>query len=454
MKIEEVQSTTKAARVAAHTHIKGLGLNEQGRALPTASGLVGQEKAREAAGLVVELIKSKKMAGRALLMAGAPGTGKTALALGIAQELGPKVPFCPMVGSEVYSSEVKKTEILMEHFRRAIGLRIKESKEVYEGEVTEITPEETDNPLGGYGRTISHVIIGLKTTKGSKQLRLDPSIYEALQKEKVNLGDVIYIESNSGAVKRVGRSDVYASEFDLEADEYVPVPKGDVHKKKEVVQDVTLHDLDVSNTRPQGGQDLLSIMGQMAKPKKTEITEKLRGEINRVVNRYIDQGVAELVPGVLFIDEVHMLDIECFTFLNRALESTLSPIVIFATNRGVCTIRGTDVLSPHGIPVDLLDRMLIIRTMPYSLEEMVQIVSIRAETEHLTIEEDALVTLGEIGAKTSLRYAVQLLTPARIVAQTSGRETITAADAEEIDELFYDAKASAKLLAKSDGYLQ
>jgi len=42
-----VQSTTKAARVAVHTHIKGLGLNEQGRALPLAAGLVGQEKARE-----------------------------------------------------------------------------------------------------------------------------------------------------------------------------------------------------------------------------------------------------------------------------------------------------------------------------------------------------------------------------------------------------------------------
>ena len=53
--------------------------------------------------------------------AGGPGTGKTALALGIAQELGTKVPFCPMVGSEVYSSEVKKTAVLMEHFRRAIG---------------------------------------------------------------------------------------------------------------------------------------------------------------------------------------------------------------------------------------------------------------------------------------------------------------------------------------------
>lgn len=52
---------------------------------------------------------------------GAPGTGKTALALGIAQELGSKVPFCPMVGAEVYSAEVKKTEVLAENFRRAIG---------------------------------------------------------------------------------------------------------------------------------------------------------------------------------------------------------------------------------------------------------------------------------------------------------------------------------------------
>ena len=65
------------------------------------------------------------------------------MALAIAQDLGNKVPFCPMVGSEVYSSEIKKTEVLMENFRRAIGLRIKEVKEVYEGEVTEMTPVET-----------------------------------------------------------------------------------------------------------------------------------------------------------------------------------------------------------------------------------------------------------------------------------------------------------------------
>jgi len=193
MKIEEVKSTTKTQRIAAHSHVKGLGLDENGTAIPVGAGLVGQELAREASGVVVDLIRSKKMAGRAVLLAGPPGTGKTALALAIAQELGPKVPFCPMVGSEVYSSEVKKTEVLMENFRRAIGLRIKETKEVYEGEVTELTPCETENPMGGYGKTVSHVVIGLKTSKGTKQLKLDPSIYESMQKEKMQAGDEIYI---------------------------------------------------------------------------------------------------------------------------------------------------------------------------------------------------------------------------------------------------------------------
>lgn len=452
MKIEEVRSTAKTQRVAAHSHIKGLGLTPAGTAGQRHAGLVGQEQAREAAGVVVELIRQKKMAGRALLLAGGMGTGKTALSMAVCHELGTKVPFCPMIGSEVYSTEVKKTEVLMENFRRAIGLRIKENKEVYEGEVIELTPEEMENPLGGYGKTISQVIVGLKTVKGTKQLRLDPSIYESLQKERVAVGDVIYIEANSGAVKRVGRSDAYATEFDLEAEEYVPLPKGDVHKRKEVVQDVTLHDLDSANARPQGGQDIMSMMNQMGKPRKTEITEKLRSEINKIVSKYIDDGVAELVPGVLFIDEVHMLDVECFAFLNRALESNLAPIVILATNRGMTEVRGTDSLAPHGIPVDLLDRCMIIRTVPYTMEEIGLIIQIRANSEGVALREDSAVgAIVEVASRTSLRFATQLLTPASILAELKGADKISADDIKEADNLFYDGKQSARLLLKEGG---
>ena len=140
-----------------------------------------------------------------------------------------------------------------------------------------------------------------------------------------------------------------------------------------------------------------------------------------------------------------MLDIECFTYLNRALESTLAPLVIFATNRGMCTVRGTEGIAPHGVPVDLLDRVMIIRTMPYALAEIVQILAIRAQIEGLTIDEAAYAYLGEIGVRSTLRYAVQLLTPAKVLVNTNGKDTITKEDVEELDSLFYDAKAPAEL---------
>lgn len=120
----------------------------------------------------------------------------------------------------------------------------------------------------------------------------------------------------------------------------------------------------------------MSVMGSLVKNGRTEITEKLRREVNRVVKGYVDQGVAEVVPGVVFIDEVrstcsfarsghrihvimqvHMLDIECFTYLNALLESPMAPTVVLATNRGNTLVRGTtDIYAPHGVPVDLLDR--------------------------------------------------------------------------------------------------
>lgn len=446
MKVTEVEAVgERRVRIATHSHVKGLGLTPDGgvAAGVRSSGFVGQADAREAAGVVVDLVRAKRMAGRAVLLAGPPGTGKTAIALAMAQELGDKVPFCPMTGSEVYSAEVKKTEVLMENFRRAIGLRVRERKEVYEGELIELTPFETENPLGGYGKTISHVVVGLKTAKGSKQLKLDPSIHDSLLKQKVEVGDVLYIEATTGAVKRMGRCDVFASEFDLESDTFVPLPKGEVHKTKEIVQDVTLHDLDVANAQPNSGKDVVSLVSQIVKPKKTEITERLRTEINKVVNDYIEQGIAELVPGVLLIDEVHMLDLECFTFLHRALESTIAPIVVCATNRGSAVIRGTETVATHGIPADLLDRLLIIQTKAYSRDEVAAIVAIRAEAEGVTLAKEAAARLAQLAYDASTRYAVALLTPASLLARAQGRGSVSLADVEETAALFLDGRSSA-----------
>lgn len=104
-----------------------------------------------------------------------------------------------------------------------------------------------------------------------------------------------------------------------------------------------------------------------------EIKLEVREQIDQKVAEWREEGKAEIVPGVLFIDEVHMLDMECFSFLNRALESETSPIIILATNRGITNIRGTNYKGPHGMPIDLLDRLLIVTTKPYTKNEIAQI---------------------------------------------------------------------------------
>lgn len=106
------------------------------------------------------------------------------------------------------------------------------------------------------------------------------------------------------------------------------------------------------------------------------------------------------------------------------------------------------------MPVDLLDRLVIVRTLPYSVEEIATIVRIRAQTEKIEIADEAVEVMGEIGLNTSLRYVSQLLTPAIIIAKSAGRELIQKDDIIEIDALFYDAKSSAKLLAaNADKYI-
>lgn len=154
------------------------------------------------------------------------------------------------------------------------------------------------------------------------------------------------------------------------------------------------------------------------------------------------------------LTKVHMLDIECFTYLNRALESPISPIVILASNRGKCTIRGTeDIVAAHGIPPDLLARILIIPTNTYTPEEIKHIVRIRTRTEGLAITEPALEKISEHGVKVSLRYALQLLTPANILARVNQKKEIDVDDVAECEDLFIDARRSASIVNAEDGFI-
>jgi RuvB-like protein 1 (pontin 52) len=174
-----------------------------------------------------------------------------------------------------------------------------------------------------------------------------------------------------------------------------------------------------------------------------------------------------------------MLDLECFTYLNRALESSISPIVILASNRGQTTIRGTStpfssdpgLVSAHGIPSDLLARLLIVPTHPYTAAEIKTIIQTRAKLEFASptapqlaenagvlkvsasLSGEALEELTAQGESVSLRYALQLLAPASILARARGSEgnVVSGEDVAEAKALFWDAGRSAGQLREMAG---
>lgn len=436
VKMEEVREVTKVDRIGAHSHIRGLGLDDTLEARKSSQGMVGQEAARRAAGVVLEMIKEGKIAGRAILIAGTPGTGKTAIAQGIAKALAKDVPFTMLAGSELFSHEMSKSEALTQAFRRSIGVRIKEETEMIEGEVVEIS---IDRPATGTAAKIGKLT--LKTTEMETIYDLGTKMIESLTKQKVMAGDVITIDKASGKITVIGRSFARSRDYDATGPQtkFVPCPEGELQKRKEVVHTVSLHEIDVINSRSQGFLALFS--GDTG-----EIKGEVRDQINTKVAEWQEEGKADIVPGVLFIDEVHMLDIECFAFLNRALENTMAPVLIMATNRGITTIRGTKYKSPHGIPIDLLDRLMIIPTASYKNSELEQIMRIRCEEEDVEMTDEALNLLTSIAGNTSLRYAIQLITAASLVCRKRKGTEVEKSDVRKVYGLFQDQGRSVQFL--------
>ncbi|SJL13416.1 related to RuvB-like helicase 2 [Armillaria ostoyae] len=297
--------------IGVHSHIHVLELDDRLDPRANSQGMFGQAKPRRNdAGMI-----------RATSFVGTPSTGKTAIALGMAQTLHPDVPF-----TKIAATTTSDTELV-------------------EGGVIEI---QTDQNLTGATKT------GKLTIKTTDIETMYDKMIDALSKEKALAGGVITIDKTSGA--------------DIECFQN---PEDEIQKRGEVVHTVSLHEIGVINSRTQVFLALFA--GDTG-----EIKQEVQNQINTKVAEWRKEGKAEIIPGIhdLFIDAVHMSDTEGLSPLNRALENDLATL---ASNRGVARIQGTIFRSPHRLPFNLLDRVLIVNTKLYSEDNTEQI--IRCGTE-------------------------------------------------------------------------
>ncbi|PBK76393.1 TIP49-domain-containing protein [Armillaria solidipes] len=360
--------------------------------------MFGQAKPkRNIAGMILKMVQEGRIAGRAMSFAGTPSTGKTAIALGMAQTLHPDVPFIKI--ATITTSDT----------------------ELAEGGGVEI---QTDQNLTGATKT------GKLTIKTTDIETMYVKMIDALSKEKALAGGLITIDKTSGA--------------DTEC---VQSPEDEIQKWGEVMHTVFLHEIDVINSRTQGFPTLFA--GDTG-----EINPEVRNQINTKVAEWREEGEAEIIPGVLFIDAVHMSDTERLSLLNRALENDLAPLVILASNRGVARFRRTIFCSPHGLPFILLDRVLIVSTKLYSEDDIEQILQCGAKKRMSPLHKvDATSVFTSMAMPTTLRYSLSLNSCAQMLARKRKADQVGVEDLRRAYTYFLDEKRSVQRWKKQQGSL-
>ncbi|KAI5191800.1 RuvB-like protein 2 [Nematocida sp. AWRm77] len=390
--IERIGSLPSIERIGAHTHIRGLGVSEDMSTIAE-TGLVGMHSQRKAMYLISKLVRDN--IGRLVLLAGASGSGKSALCAALANDLKASgVPCTVITASEIYSSSLSKIEILTQAIRQTIGIEVKEHSKVLEGEVVEI---KIDREVGKTGK------ITLKTIDTEGVFTLGDKMIQSLYMERVEPGDIVRINKTTGVVKKLGRSAVKAKEYESIGPNghFLPCPEGELLRVQEEQHTVTFHEIDILNTKTQGYLSLLNV--------STEIPSEIRDSVDGTMKEWVEEGRGTLKTGVLFINESHLLDVECYSFLNTISELKNSPTVILSTSQSTGVLRGTKEMSPFSLPADLLSRMLVVKTSPYTDDQIERIIQNRAEEEAVKLEEESVPVLVALAKEQGIRYALNIL---------------------------------------------
>ncbi|KAG0420383.1 RuvB-like helicase 1 [Dictyocoela roeselum] len=221
-----------------------------------------------------------------------------------------------MVGPDLWDAQMVAGMV-----RKSVLLRVREVKDVYEGELVRMSADfcgegssANNNLSGGCNVPGGSVTMELRATKDSEVVRLDSKFVPLIRAEGIEVGDIVYLENS--LIRRLGRSESYAH-CDLECDTFIPVPKGRVRRAREVIQDMSVYDLDLGymSTEENFSADPVNM-------------PLIQNKVDLLVQKYLDSGFAEVIPSILIVKNVARLT------YSPAFEMDLKPTVVFTSCDG------------------------------------------------------------------------------------------------------------------------
>ena len=234
--------------------------------------------------------------------------------------LSKEIPFSKFSG--VFNSEEEAVQLneILKFQKKSIGIKISDCIEFYEGEVTDFVSNFKTLRSNGRG---FHAILGLQTLEGKLRLKVSGEIYNELIINKVKIGDIIRIIPETFSVENLGKSNGFIKKNSIDSTHYLTLPRGKVFKKKTITKEITLYEFELENFKNIKNFEISNY----------ENISKLNEDTEALLLSYNKRSKIEIFKGVLFIDEVHNLNLNCIRYINKVFNHRLFPFVIITTNK-------------------------------------------------------------------------------------------------------------------------
>ena len=377
-----------------HSHIKGTGIYSFNQFKYISQGFVGQICSRKAATVFLSSIRNSDIQKINIVIVGNSSTGKTCLSIAIGLSINKQVPFISTNGVELNFFNVSKFENVKQIIRKAIGVKFFNESSIIEGEVVDIriNKENRKNKFF-YAKLI------LKTNEIQSIYEISFELYSLVLKQMIRKGDLIMVDKEKNLIEKID----YNNNLRIKETLSRKIMRQNLERQEIHEHIITIYELDLLNSFSDIGLSKLYI------DNIPEIPEEIREKIDKIIIKWQNDKKITIIKGILLLEDANILNVDIFAYLCKNIESFLSPSIILSTENSDLKVNNADFISSHGIPVDFLDRFLIIQTNPYSYKEIKEILLLKANKEMLYFSNQAFELLIKIGIECGIRYCIYIL---------------------------------------------